>query len=149
MTTKLWRHTFCLLSRQFLCCTKIIHSLTHQKFRFFTFSRDDALALDKICCSDNVDMLYFQLNISVRSSCFDSYFRHFFEVAEIRWPWVRSFRNSSLAFRKARRIPNTPEWLQMSEPLCNLAISFTVLGFLQNGFQPCDIKFSKRQALKM
>lgn len=59
MTTEIWRHAFCLLCQFPRYGIKNNHSLPHQKFRFFTFSRDDALALDRICCSDNVDMLYF------------------------------------------------------------------------------------------
>ena len=55
--------TFLILSDHF----------TYQKFRFLTFSKEEALALAKICCSDNLDIMYFKsISAMIRSS-----FRHF------------------------------------------------------------------------
>lgn len=57
----MWNYKKCYLQLQFILLLKYRgHKITDQKFKFFTFSREEALARDKICCSDNLDMFEFQ-----------------------------------------------------------------------------------------
>ena len=50
---------------------------TYQKFRFLTFSREEALALAKICCSDNLDIMYFKSISAIVRLCFQCIFPPF------------------------------------------------------------------------
>lgn len=131
-------------------------SLTHQKFRFFTFSREDARALDRICCSDNLDMLY--LNYFDRSFfLFCSYsaaaFRHFFEVYR-GIPLTRSFfifGTARMTFgnhEKYRTFPIFPVLFQSLVTWPKFLFCAVLGVFLAKCIQPCDSN-SKRRALKM
>ena len=128
---KLWQQNFGVI---FPRATTVTKKITHQKFRFFTFSREEALALDRICCSDNLDMLYFnycdRFTLLVLTHILEQLSAIFRGHRNIRWPEFIMFgrasnilpnisevfriarkyvRISSEYLREPRRMPNIPE----------------------------------------